>query len=205
MKRHFGLIVLVVLIFGCAYPYTSPYLVTNEVDEFTDPNDELVFRSMAGNHIYERDPMGLVPFSELNITMGIHKKSNKIIDSSLFLKNVRSSARGHSIPLYIKDGDKLIIITDTARIILAARSTKTYSKSEILMGRLHYTYFDLAHYAISKDDLKKIAEAKSIKLRVTGSEGNQDYSIVNETFLPNLSRFYAEEISNRQIARAEDM
>jgi hypothetical protein len=205
MKRTAGLIVLVVLIFGCAYPYTSPYLVKNHADEFTDPAANLIFRSMVGNHIYERDPMGLVPFSELNIDMGIHKKSNKIVASSLFLKNVRSSGRGQSSPLYIKDGDKLIIITDSARITLAARYTKSYSKSEILMGRLHYTYFDLAHYAISKDDLKKIADAKNIKFRVTGSEGMQDYSVVNETFLPNLSRFYVEEISNRQIATAEDM
>src|SRR5665647_2249571 len=141
MKRNVVLLfVFVLLIFGCAYPYTSPYLVKNQTDEFTDPNADLIFRSIMGNHIYERDPMGLAPFSELNIEMGIHKKSNKIVASSLFLKNVRSSGRGQSSPLYIKDGDKLIIITDSARITLVARSTKSYSKSEILMGRLYYAY-----------------------------------------------------------------
>lgn len=205
MKRNVLLFVFIVFIVGCAYPYSSPYIVKNQNDEFADPNVDLIFRTMVGNHIYERDPVGLVPFSELNIEMGIHKKSNKIIAISLFLKNIRFSARGYSGPLYIRNGDKLIIIADTERIILAAKSTKAHFTSKILMGRLDYTYYDMAHYEISKDDLKKIADAKKIKLRVTGSDGSQDYSIVNETFLPNISRFYSEEISNRQIARAEDM
>ncbi len=190
---------------GCAYPYQSPYIVNDQTDEFTDPKADLIFRDMRGNHIYERDPMGLTQFSELNGVAAIHKKSKKIVGISLFLKNVRCNARGQSGPLYIRDGNEMIIVTDSTRIVLVARSTKSYSKSEILMGRVHFTYFDLAHYAISKENLKLIAEAKSIKIRVTGSNGIHDYSIVNETFLPNISRYYTEEVCSRVVLKAEDL
>jgi hypothetical protein len=177
---------------------TSPYVVQDGADDFSDPNSKFISRAMYDNHIVERDPMKLVPYSELNSEIFIDKKTNIPIRIILALKNVRRSDRGYSGPLYIREGDEMIIITDTKRITLKSSFVKSLSKYSPNQFGSFYYYFDFASYEISKQDFKEIANTKVIKIRVNGSEGYQDYThSINEAFIPNFLRFYQEEIQGK--------
>jgi hypothetical protein len=68
------------------------------------------------------------------------------------------------------------------------------------LGTVYTTHYDRGVFLLSPDDLRRVGEAKTIEVRVTGNSAYLDFprtpnNHVVDSFLPNIKRFYEEEIA----------
>ena len=200
MKKYAVLLFLVFFLIGCA---PSKYAIKKSSDsEFADKNaPELV--TLEENYIDFKDPMGLVPSSQL-IPYAFVDKAGKINEMGFHLINVRSYDRW----LNIRKGDQIVFIADEERLTAKAQNTEidhiTTGYNSVSKTVDTY-YYDYAWYPLSKESMEKISKAKSIKLQIMGQDGLAEYGTKNrgfsihKSFYENNRRFYEEVIMNSQI------
>lgn len=185
MKRIFLLLPMLFL-FSCA----ASYSVKTVNDQFSDPNAPTILM-LENNGIINHDPLGMVPSSELNCYLSLEKKTNKIIEMGMFLIHVDGNRN-----LFIREGDEMIFIADSNRIVLKAKSTKAdyMSSGYNTVSKRYYNYFfDFAWYPCAKEDFYKITHAKDLKFKIIGAntirEYGTDYKILGGC-IENLRLFY---------------
>ncbi len=200
IKLFSALFLVVVVTIGC----TASYNVKTVADEFSDPNSALITKMMTDNFINSyADPLKLVPASQLNAYVMVNKNTNKVEELGLFLINVRHSGgmmRVSNSWLNIREGDEMIILTDTKRIVLYAKRPRIDSRTSYnsVTRSIDTDYFDYAFYPIQKDDFKALATSQTFKLKVQGQNGVDVYKDqINAGLLPNFLKFYQEEIEGK--------
>ncbi len=202
MKRYWLVLIWLVFFAGAC---SAPYAVKTLQDEFSDPGKPLITRMMVDNFILSTaDPLKLTPSSKLNAFIIYNRETNQVVDIGLTLINVRygSTFSGNNQGwLNIREGNELILLTDTARLVLFAKKSSLMPATSSYNSITHSVdtnYSEQAIYSIIKDDFKILVSANLIKIRVFGVNGTQDYtSPINDGFLPNLKKFYIEEIESR--------
>ncbi len=193
-------IIGLMIFIGC----TASYNVKTLVDEFSDPNTPLLTKTMTDNFITSyADPLKLVPSSQLNAYVMVNKNTNKVENIGLALINVRHAGgimHQKNSWLTIRQGDEMIILTDTKRIALYAERPRIDSNSSYnsVSMSVDTNYFDYAFYPISKDDFKALASSTTFKLKVSGQNGADEYKEqINSGLLSNFSKFYQDEIEGK--------
>ncbi|HAK59005.1 MAG TPA: hypothetical protein DCO77_01310 [Nitrospiraceae bacterium] len=198
MKKS-AFIILAAMVLGAC---TAGYKVKVVEDQFSDPNKAYITKTMDGNFISSTaDPLKLVPASELNAYVMVNKQTNKADRVGLHLYNVR---RNGNKWLNIREGDEMIILADNNRVVLRARNAKMdhHVSSNSVTRTIDTDYFDSAFYSIEKEDFKKIAYATSIKIKINGMSGIEEYTKqINGGLLPNFKRFYEEEVEMKPKAK----
>jgi hypothetical protein len=196
-KLFSALFFVMVALIGC----TAPYNVKTMNDEFPDPNSSLTTKTMTDNFINSyADPLKLVPASQLNAYVMLDKNTDKVQELGVFLINVRHSGgimHASNSWLNIREGDELIILTDSKRLSLYAKRPRVNSttSSNSVTHSIDTNYFDYVFYPIQKEDFKALAFSQTFKMKVTGQNGADEYKDqINAGLLPNLLRFYQEEI-----------
>lgn len=194
MKRTILVICLSIFLSACA---GSKYAIKrSSLDEFADKNaPELI--TLEENYIAFKDPLGMVPSSQL--VPYVFKRNDGSIESmGFYLTNVRNYGKW----LNIKEGDKIIFLVDDVRISAKADNTKIdhYTSGYNSVSKSITTYYyDYAWYQISQDDMKKICNSSSVKIRVMGHDDVDEYgtgnSSLNKSFYENNKRFFAEVVA----------
>ena len=180
------------LLAGCA----APYHVREATDKFSDPAGP-AFYTMSGNAIDYRDPLGAIKTSELNAYVMRARTTGKILGVGVDLFIVSTSPSGGNW-LTVRVGDDLVFLADGQRIAVKAVSSSIDHSVTGTLGQIYTDRYDYARYPMTVEQLKAIAFAQSIEFKVQGRNGYETFPRTNfkllDSFMPNLQRFYSEQI-----------
>jgi hypothetical protein len=93
------------------------------------------------------------------------------------------------------------LLNDGADKVVAEAATGKIDYSvSAPMGTVYTTKYDLGIFPMPPSEFRKIAAAKTIEVRVSGASAYADFprkpnNHVVDSFLPNLRRFYEEEVA----------
>jgi len=194
MKKTMTILFALLILNGCAASFVSKYNVTEEIDKF---NNNEVTATMSGG-VIDADYLGIVAnAAEFNpfvirshdgkiITTGI-KFTFEVVGGSGWL-NVR---KGSTIKFLINNGSETVIAK-------AVKGNIDYDVSAP-MGTVYTTKYDSGLFYISPEQLRKIAYATTVEVRVSGASAYQDFprqpnNHLIEDFLPNIKKFYETEV-----------
>jgi len=188
MKTLF--IILSLLVVGCSS--SSYQSVSSDQDEFHDSSKPKRI-SIKENYIAFRDPLKMVDSSQM--LPYAFKKNGNIIDIGLSLRLIHDSQYGKRI--FIRKGNSAIFLADGERIELKASYGKAdHSKASYntVTNTASSTLYDFSAYSLSKEQYQKIAYSKSLKIRIEGSDGYEEFKKFLPSFQKNLQQFYENEL-----------
>ena len=189
------LVGLVVVLTACAAAVAGKYGVKRDVDKFQD-NEVRV--TMTGGAI-DADYLGIVSNPAEFNPFVVRSKEGQILASGIVFTMETVEGRGW---LNITKGSTAtFLLNDGAEKVVSEAATGKIDYSvSAPMGTVYTTKYDLGIFPISPSELREIAAAKSIEVRVSGASAYADFprkpnNHVVDSFLPNLRRFYDEEIA----------
>ncbi|MCT8979910.1 hypothetical protein [Shewanella algae] len=196
MRKFVAGLFIVLFVSGCAASYASKYNTITKTDKFE--NQTTI--TMTGG-VIDADYLGIVSNpAELNPFV-IKDSANKIIALGVkfSMEQLSTAARGSWLNIgkgstatfLLNNGnDKLVLVADDGVIDYSVSSGQR---------QVYVKEFDNGVFGISPEQLKKLADAQSVEIRVKGLNSSIDFprrpnnSIV-KAFLPNLNKFYYQEV-----------
>lgn len=195
MKVKYLLLAVALLVSGCG---GGKYAIKQSADDQFSDNSKPNLVTLEENYIDFKDPLGLVPSSQL-VPYLFRDTEGNITEMGFHLINVRSYGKW----LNIRKGNEIIFLINGERISAKASNTKIdhYSSGYNSVSRSVDTYYyDYAWYKLTKDQMEKICSSSDIKIQVVGNDGIEEYGTgksgfsMNESFYANNKRFFKEEV-----------
>lgn len=196
MKKFVAGLFIVLFVSGCAASYASKYNTVTKTDKFE--NQTTI--AMTGG-VIDADYLGIVSNpAELNPFV-IKDSANKIIAVGVkfSMEQLSTAARGAWLNIGKGSTTTFLLNNGNDKVELYADDgVIDYSVSSGLR-QVYVKEFDNGVFGISPEQLKKLADAQSIEIRVKGLNSSIDFprrpnnSIV-KAFLPNLNKFYYQEV-----------
>jgi hypothetical protein len=162
-------------ILGCA-SYLASYSVKTMNDEF----DGYTINRMQKNRLGGGILLGSIV--DLNV--------QKFVKDSLVVYSLIVRYEGHDW-LFIQNGESLILLVDNERIGLVGDGS--VSHRDVLSGGLvkEQAWYD----NITPEQLKKIAYATEVKIKIIGSQYHAERYFTSQNF-QNFQQFYSEYVEN---------
>lgn len=194
IQRHIALGFVVVLA-ACAAAVAGRYGVKSDVDKFQDNE---VHITMSGG-VIDADYLGIVANAAEFNPFVVRSKDGKILASGIVftLERVGGSdwlniTKGSTATFLLNEGaDKVVAEAGTGKIDYAVTAPQ---------GTVYTTKYDLGVFSLSSQELRRLAMTKTIEVRVSGASSQIDFprkpnNHIVDSFIPNLRRFYEEEIA----------
>ena len=167
-------LIFILLLSGCMG--SSSYKVKHNTDDpFADKSGSQLV-TLDENFIAQKDPLGLVPFSQL-IPYVIRNNKGKNMEMGFHLKNVQNDFLVPTKWLNIRQGDEIVFLADGRRISARATNTRLDHTTDYnsLVKRAITTYFDFAWYPLTRDQMEVICNSNNEKIKVYGNDGTNEY------------------------------
>ena len=199
MKTKIALLIVTLIMSGCV---GSKYAIKQSSDDQFSDKSKPTLITLEENHIDFRDPLGMVPSSEL-LPYLFRNKNGNITEMGFHLINVRTNEKW----LNIRKGNEIVFLVNGKRITAKANNTKIdhTSSGYNSVSRTVYTYYyDYAWYKLTKEQMQKICNAKSIKIQLVGNDGREEYGTdkrghsIKESFYINNKKFFNEQVTKVQ-------
>ncbi|AAN53475.1 hypothetical protein HRJ35_04480 [Shewanella oneidensis MR-1] len=196
MKQFVAGLFIVLFVSGCAASYASKYNTVTKTDQF----ENRTTTTMTGG-VIDADYLGIVANSaELNPFV-IKDSGNKIIALGVkfSMEQVTTTARGSWLNIGKGSSATFLLNNGNDKVELYADDGVIDYSVSSAQRQVYVSEFDNGVFAISPKQLKKLADAQSIEIRVKGLNSSIDFprrpnnSIV-KAFLPNLNKFYYQEV-----------
>jgi hypothetical protein len=192
INRNLFVVAVAVIVAGCASSFASRYGVEKENDQFK--NQTVV--TMTGG-VIDADYLGIVS-NPAEFNPFVVRSNGKLVATGLKFSLEITNGSGW---LNIKPGSKAIFLLDGGeeKIELeAAGGDFNYDVSSYSTG-VYSTHYDKGVFVIRPDQIEKIANAKSVEVRVSGASAYIDFprkpnNHVVDNFLPNWRKFYKSEV-----------
>jgi hypothetical protein len=187
------------LVAGCAASSTSRYGVEKEVNKF---QKNLITVKMKGGLI-DTDHLGTVANAAKFSPVVIRSQDGKIITTVIeFTLEVTESATGTSAGcLNIQKGSTASFLLNNGADKVVAKAIKGNIDTKVSapMDKVYATNYDSGIFYITPEQLKRIAYANTVAVRVEGAAAYQDFprqpnNHLLENFLPNFKTFYDTEV-----------
>jgi hypothetical protein len=187
------------LVAGCAASSTSRYGVEKEVNRF---NKNLVTVKMKGG-VIDADDLGTVANAARFNPVVIRSQDGKIITTVIeFTLEVSEGATGTSSGcLNIRKGSTASFYLNNGADKVVTKAIKGNSDANVSasMDTVYTRNYDSGVFYITPNQLKRIAYANTVAVRVEGATAYQDFprqpdNLLLENFLPNFKTFYDTEV-----------
>jgi hypothetical protein len=187
------------LVAGCAASSTSKYGVEREVNKF---QKNLITVKMKGGAI-DADDLGTGANAAKFNPVVIRSQDGKIITTVIeFTLEVTDSATNTSSKcLNIRKGSTASFYLNNGEHKVVTKAIKGNSDANVSasMGTVYTRNYDSGVFYITPDQLKRIAYANTVAVRVEGATAYQDfprqpYNHLLENFLPDFKTFYDTEV-----------
>jgi hypothetical protein len=199
MKIKVLLLVLALSITSCG---GAKYAVKHSSDDqFADKSGPVLI-TLEENYIDFKDPMGIVPSSQL-VPYLFRDNDGNITEMGFHLTNVRSNEKW----LNIRKGNEIVFLVDGKRISAKASNTKidhyTSGYNSVTRSVITY-YYDYAWYGLTKEQMETVCNSTDIKIKIIGNDGIEEYGTgkrgfsMNESFYSHNKKFFNEEILGRK-------
>jgi hypothetical protein len=194
MKRHHSWTAVLLVLSGCAASVASMYGVKQETDRFNDNQTRV---TMTGG-VIDADYLGIVSNAAEFNPFVLRSRENGVLATGI---QFSMEAVGTENWLNLKQGSTATFLLNngSAKVVLsAARGDIDYSVSRP-QNIVYTTKVDSGVFQGTPDQLKQIAYATSVEVRVAGASSYIDFprkpnnSVVGN-FLPNLRKFYETEV-----------
>jgi hypothetical protein len=195
MMVRLGVVGLVVVLTACAAAVAGKYGVRSDVDKFQD-NEVRV--TMTGG-VIDADYLGIVSNAAEFNPFVARSKDGKILVSGIVF--TFEDVGGTGWLNITKGSTATFLLNEGAEKVVAEAATGKIDYSVTApQGTVYTTKYDLGVFTLSPQELRKIATAKSIEVRVSGASAYIDFprkpnNHVVDSFIPNVRRFYDEEIA----------
>jgi hypothetical protein len=199
MRKMVMVLSTIILAAGCAASPVSKYGVQKEVNKF-DKN--LITVKMKGGVIDAAD-LGTVANAAKFNPVVIRSQDGKIITTVIeFTLEVTASETGTSAGfLNIRKGSTASFYLNNGQDKVVTKAIKGNSDANVSasMGTVYTRNNDSGIFYITPEQLKRIAYANTVAVRVEGAAAYQDFprqpnKHLLENFLPNFKTFYDTEI-----------
>lgn len=196
MKQFVAGLFIVLFVSGCAASYASKYNTVTKTDQF----ENRTTTTMTGG-VIDADYLGIVSNSaELNPFV-IKDSGNKIIALGVkfSMEQVTTTARGSWLNIGKGSSATFLLNNGNDKVELYADGGVIDYSVSSAQRQVYVSEFDNGVFAISPEQLKKLADAQSVEIRVKGLNSSIDFprrpnnSIV-KAFLPNFNKFYYQEV-----------
>lgn len=174
----------------------SKYAVEKSADKFN--NNEITV-SMKGGAI-DADPLGIVKGAEFSPVV-VRDQGGKIKALAIYFNYERNTTYTGEDYLNIGFGSSALFLIDgSEKIELQAGTGDIFFDIDRPLNKTYVEKQDSGIFAITPDQLKKIAYAKDIAVRVSGVSSFKDFPRTPnfhllKTFLPNIRAFYENEVA----------
>lgn len=197
MKKAITIMIAAAVLAGCAASFASKYGTQVHVDKF-EGNTTTV--TMTGG-VIDADYLGIVSSpAEFNPSI-VKSKNGELILSVLRFSLERNTTLSRDSWLNITKGSTATFLLDGGeeKIVLEAHAGNIDYSVDAPQNQVFTTLFDKGAFIISPEQLKAIAYAKSIEVKVAGTSSSivfprQPNNHLIENFLPNLRKFYETEV-----------
>ena len=199
MRKMLLVLSTILLVAGCAASPISTYGVEKEVNKF-DKN--LVTVKMKGG-VIDADDLGTVANAAKFNPVVIRSQDGQIITTVIeFTLEVTGSAAGTSSEfLNIRKGSTASFYLNNGEDKVVTKAIKGNSNANVSasMGTVYTRNNDSGIFYITPDQLKRIAYANTVAVRVEGAAAYQDFprqpdNHLLENFLPDFKTFYDTEV-----------
>lgn len=197
MKHFFLSLAVLLIVSGCAASMASMYGVMQETDKF---NNNQSRTTMTGG-VIDADYLGIVANAAEFNPFVLRSTDNKIFATGILFTFENTSAVNSSKWLNIREGSTATFLLNngTEKIALTAVKGDIDYSVAAPQNTIFTTKYDSGVFAITPDQLKQIANATSIEVRVTGASSYIDFprkpnNHLVDNFLPNLKKFYETEV-----------
>ena len=199
MRKMFMVLSTIILVAGCAASSTSKYGVEKEVNKF---NKNLITVKMKGG-VIDADDLGTVANTVKFNPVVIRSRDGKIITTVIeFTREVTEGATGTSAGcLNIRKGSTASFLLNNGadKVVTKAIKGNIDANVSASMDTVYATNYDSGVFYITPDQLKRIAYANTVAVRVEGAAAYQDFprqpnNHLLENFLPNFKTFYDTEV-----------
>lgn len=185
----------------------STYSATAQTDKFAPQNGQKSIRT-TGNILWYSNPFGNQHTPTLDVVVSLDEKS-QCISKTRFVSvypRLYSTAYTHTMNtswLDIRKGHRLIVLADGKRLVFpvigSRADTDAQGYNQVSRSVSSY-YIDKAIYAASVDQIRTIASARTVELRIESMERNVDLGkgVLNVNFGKNIKKFYLENMASRK-------
>ena len=191
----FALIVSLVLS-GCA-AVSGQYGTKMDTDKFNNNQTTVM---MTGG-IIDADPLGMASNPAEFNPFVVRAQNNKIVSMGVYFSFENNVTLTHADWLNIKAGSKAIFLLNNgaSRVELVATNGDIKFDVSAPGAMVNTTHFDHGVFSITPAQLKEIANASSVEVRVAGMSSSIDFprkpnNHLFANFLPNWKKFYETEV-----------
>ncbi|HAK60837.1 MAG TPA: hypothetical protein DCO77_10715 [Nitrospiraceae bacterium] len=198
MKKILFSLVALLITAGCAASVSSQYGVVKKTDQF---HNNRVSVTMKGG-VIDADYLGIVSNPAVFNPYVVRSQDGKILSMGIKFTYEKTSFAGTSEKwLNIGEGSTIIYLINKGAdkvVIHAVKGGIDYDVSAP-MGTVYTTKYDAGVFSITPEQMKKIADANTVEVRVTGTSGSKDFprkpnNHLIKNFIPNYKMFYETEI-----------
>lgn len=197
MKKILILPPLLFIISGCAGFIAGKYGVKKETDKFNSNETKII---MTGG-VIDLDYLGIVANQAEFNPLVIRSQNNKIIETAIVFTFENNTTYTNDSWLNINQGDTAIFLLNggSEKITLTAVKGDFDYSVTLPQSTVYTTKYDSGIFPITPDQLKMIACANSIEIRVSGSSSSVDFprkpnNHLLPSFLSNYRTFYENEV-----------
>lgn len=197
MRTLVSALVVALAVSGCVATVATQYGTRQETDKF---NNNQTTVTMTGG-VIDADYLGIVTNAAEFDPFVVRSQEKKVVATGVqfaFENNVTLSGAKW---LTIREGSTAIFLLNNGaeRIELKAMKGDIGYSVTAPQNMVNTTHFDRGVFAITPEQLKRIATASSVEVRVSGATSSIDFprrpnNHVVENFLPNWKKFYETEV-----------
>jgi len=193
---------------GCA---ENPYVAHGTADKFASNSNKYQFRTYQ-NYLtlaYLAGGIG-TPTLDVVLSLGNDVACIKNVSWKLYMPSLWGTKYPFQsrVTWYgIHKGHNLIVLADGQRIVFPVRYSSKRNPINNGYDAIHKTYttyyIEDVVYNATLEQIKKIAQAKVVELRIENNSINYDLGkdTINKNFAKHIRRFYNEQILTRKVCR----
>ena len=197
MRNLLSSLIVSLVISGCAASVASIYGTKQETDKFNNNQTRV---TMTGG-VIDADYLGIVANAAEFNPFVVRAQDNKIVAIGILFNFENNVTVTGGKWLNINEGSTATFLLNNG----ANKTELTAVKGDIdysvtaPQNTVYTTHFDRGVFSITTDQLKQIATASSVEVRVSGVTSYIDFprkpnNHVVKNFLPNLKKFYETEV-----------
>jgi hypothetical protein len=173
----------VILVSSCAA--MMPGLYTYNITRTQDKFDNYILITMKGNYLQDVN----IGSAWLNISKYMDNKSR----ATTYYLQVETSTIDW---LFIEAGESLKLLIDGNLVTFAGSGSKDHR--HVKTGQYGVACEEMALYSVTPDQIKRIANAKSLEIKIEGRASYLSASFNNDNF-DNFRRFIREEMNEQKL------
>lgn len=197
MKNGLFFVLIAIFISGCAASFASKYDTKQNFDQFNNRTKV----SMTGG-VIDADYLGIISNGAEFNPYVIKGEDNKVVDLGIHFTMENISTSASASWLNVRESSTVIFLLNngTDKVELKAVTGSIDYSVSAPQNRVYTTEYDQGFFIITPEQMRTIANATSVEVRVTGASSSIDFprkpnnSIV-KNFLPNIKKFYETEVS----------